>query len=154
LSSTITGYYNATGLKNAPALSMANMTGLVSAGMPVAQITRTTVFNDQAPVAADDGIYTILNPATAIHLTRFSCGVTGTTSVVTNLVSGGNSLIADMTATAGTVNQVAVTTWVSGSCGGSTGSCPIAAHTPVTWHIGTISGTPTNLACSVDYTVD
>jgi uncharacterized protein YbjT (DUF2867 family) len=24
----------------------------------------------------------------------------------------------------------------------------------VTWHIGTISGTPTNLACAVDYTVD
>jgi len=117
--------------------------------------SRTTVFNDPAPVAGDDAIYTILNPVTAVHLTRVSCGVTGTTSVVMNLVSGGNSLIADMTATAGTVNQVVVTTWANGSsqCGG-TSSCAIAAHTPVTLHIGTITGTPTNLACAVDYTVD
>lgn len=97
----------------------------------------------------------MLDPATAIHLTRFSCGVTGSTSVITNLVSGGNSLIADMTATAGTVNQGVVTTWANGSgqCGG-TASCAVAAHAPVTLHIGAITGTPTNLAYAIDFTVD
>ena len=123
--------------------------------LPTAQQTRTAVFNDPAPVTGDDLIYAVLDPATAVHLTRIACGVTGTTSVVVNLVSASNSLIADMTATAGTVNQVVVTTWANGSaqCGG-TGSCAVPAHTPVVLHIGTISGTPTNLACALDYTVD
>ena len=127
---------------------------IASGDLPTAQTTRTVVVTDITPVIGDDLLITVLDPATAIQLTRFSCGVGGSTSVITNLVSGGNSLISDMTATAGTVNQVVVTTWVSGSCSSQTTYCPIAAHTPVTLHIGTISGTPTSLNCAVDYTVN
>jgi hypothetical protein len=110
---------------------------------------------DIGPVTGDDGLIVVLDPATAVTLTRFSCGVTGTTSVITNLVKGGASLIADMTATAGDVNTVIVTTWANGSsqCGG-TSSCAVAAHTPVTLHIGTISGTPTSVSCALDYMVN
>ena len=147
---------DSTGTQNLTQPAFTDISGqATTAQMPTAIDTQTVVFNDIAPASSDDGIITVLNPATAVHLTRFSCGVTGTTSVVTNLVSGGNSLIADMTATAGTVNQVIVTTWANGSsqCGG-TSSCAVAAHTPVTWHIGAISGTPTNLACALDYTID
>jgi hypothetical protein len=126
----------------------------VTADLPSAQTTRTVTVTDVAPVTGDDLLIVVLDPATAVQLTRFSCGVTGTTSVITNLVSGGNSLIADMTATAGTVNQVVVTTWVSGSCSSQTTYCPVAAHTPVTLHIGTISGTPTSVSCALDYTVN
>ena len=118
-------------------------------------ITKQMVFNDQAPVIDDDGLFTILNPASAIHITRVSCGVTGTTSVVMNLVKGTYSLISDLTATAGDLNTVSTTAFANGSaqCGG-TASCAVAAHTPVTLHVGTIVGTPTNLACAVDYVVD
>jgi hypothetical protein len=132
------------------------VTGLLPTGnIATAQVTRTATVSDLAPVAGDDGLILALNPATAIHLTRISCGVQGTTSVVVNLVKGGASLIADMTATAGDANTVVVTTWANGSsqCGG-TSNCAVAAHTPVTMHIGTISGTPTALNCSIDYTVD
>jgi hypothetical protein len=117
--------------------------------------TRSVVFNLAAPVAADDAIYTILNPVSAVKLTRLSCGVTGTTSVVVNLEASGASLISDETVTAGDVNHHTVTTWANGSsqCGG-TSSCAVAAHTPVTLHVGAISGTPTNLACSIEYTTD
>jgi hypothetical protein len=110
---------------------------------------------DVGPVTADDGLIVVLDPATAVHLTRISCGVTGTTSVIINLVKATVSLIADMTSTAGDVNTVVVTTWANGSsqCGGTT-SCAVAAHTPVTLHIGTISGTPTSVSCSLDYTID
>jgi hypothetical protein len=129
-------------------------TSLATSYLPTAQVTRTVVVTDVTPVIGDDLLITVLDSATAIQLTRFSCGVTGSTSVITNLVSGGNSLISDMTATAGTVNQVVVTSWVSGSCSSQTTYCPVAAHTPVTLHIGTISGTPTSLNCAVDYTVN
>jgi hypothetical protein len=117
--------------------------------------TRTVNITDLAPAAGDDGLILALNPASAIHLTRFSCGVEGTTSVVVNLVKGGTSLIADMTATSGDVNTVAVSTWANGSsqCGG-TSTCAVATHVPVTMHIGAISGTPTAVNCSLDYTVD
>ena len=173
-STSVSGAYSSTSLKNAPALSAANMSSITptsainlasggaggvtgvlpTANIAVAQTTRTVTVSDIAPATGDDLLIVVLDPATAAQLTRFSCGVTGTTSVITNLVSGGNSLIADMTATAGTVNQVVVTTWVSGSCSSQTTYCPVAAHTPVTLHIGTISGTPTSLSCALDYTVN
>jgi hypothetical protein len=123
--------------------------------MPTAHITRTIALSDLAPVAADDGLILVIDPATAIHLTRFACGVQGTTGVVANLVKSSTSLLADQTCTAGTVEQVNTTTWANGSsqCGG-TSSCAIAAHTPVTLHVGTVSGSPTALQVSVDYTVD
>jgi hypothetical protein len=145
------GYVKRTGANP----SVESVGAIASADVPVAIDTRTVAFTDIAPVAGDDGLITILDSATAIHLTRVSCGVGGTTSVVVNLVKGGASLIADMTATAGDANTVIATTWANGSsqCGG-TSSCAVAAHAPVTVHIGTISGTPTALSCAVDYTVD
>jgi hypothetical protein len=150
---------NATGL---PAAAMPALTGDVtsSAGAVATTIraalgTRTACATDIAPVTGDDGLMVLLNPATAIHITRFSGGVTGTTSVVANLVKGSASLIADSTLTAGDANQVVVTTFANGSaqCGG-TSSCAVAAHAPVTVHIGTITGTPTSVSVCVDYTVD
>ena len=133
-----------------------NGSGLVPvANLPAAIDTRTVTVTDVGPVTADDGLSVVLDSATAVHLTRISCGVTGTTSVIINLVKATVSLIADMTATAGDVNTVVQTTWANGSsqCGGTT-SCAVAAHTPVTLHIGTISGTPTSVSCSLDYTID
>lgn len=123
--------------------------------LAAAQNTRTSCATDLAPVTGDDGLITLLNPATAVHLTRFSCGVTGTTSVIGNLVKAAASLVADQTCTAGDANQVNTTTFANGSgqCGGTT-SCAVAAHAPVTIHIGTISGTPTGVTVCVDYTVD
>jgi hypothetical protein len=108
-------------------------------------------FTDIGPVTADDGKILIFNPDRAVTLTRISCGVLGSTSVIINLVAGGNSLIADTTCTAGDANHVVVTTWANGSgqCGG-TSSCVIAAHTPITLHIGTISGTPDSLNGSLE----
>ena len=128
---------------------------IATADIPTPLDTRTVTVTDVGPVTGDDGLIVVLDPASAVTLTRFSCGVTGTTSVITNLVKGGASLIADMTATAGDVNTVVVTTWANGSsqCGG-TSSCAVAAHAPVTLHIGTISGTPTSVSCALDYTVN
>lgn len=122
---------------------------------PTGTNAQTVTFTDIAPIVGDDGIITILNPAQAIHLNRISCGVKGNTSAVVNLVKNGMSLISDMVATTGDANSVVVTTWANGSaqCGGID-SCAVAARTPVTVHIGTISGAPTALSCSVDYTVD
>ena len=110
---------------------------------------------DIAPVSGDDGLILVIDPVTPIHLTRISCGVQGTTSAVVNLVKAATSLIADATCTAGDANTVVVTTFANGSsqCGATT-SCAVPAHTPVTLHIGTVSGTPTALQVSVDYTVD
>jgi hypothetical protein len=61
----------------------------------------------------------------------------------------------DMTVTAGDINTVTTSTFLNGNsqCGGTT-SCAVAAHAPVTVHIGTNTGTATTLACSIDYTVD
>lgn len=118
-------------------------------------VTYTACLSDLTPVAADDGLIVLLNPAQAIHIVRFSCGVQGTTSVVANLVKASTSLLTDQTCTAGDVNTVNTTTFANGSsqCGG-TSSCAIAAHAPVTLHVGTISGSPTSLNACVDYTVD
>jgi hypothetical protein len=134
---------------------MSTITAVTVAQVPASIDTRTVTFTDPAPVAGDDGLIVVLNPATAVHLKRIACGVTGTTSVVVNLEKGGASLIADLTATAGDVNTVVVTTWANGSaqCGGTT-SCAVAAHTPVTVHIGAIIGTPTSLSCAIDFSVD
>jgi hypothetical protein len=118
------------------------------------QKTRTACATDIAPATGDDTLIVLLNAANAVHLTRFSCGVTGTTSVVANIDTGGTTaLLSDQTCTAGNVNTVTTSTFISSPCGG-TSSCALTAHTPVTIHIGTISGTPTSLAACVDYTVD
>lgn len=121
----------------------------------VTGVTLSVAFTDLAPVVGDDGLVLVINPSTPIHLTRISCGVQGSTSVVVNLVKAAVSLIADATCTAGDVNTVAVTTWANGSgqCGGTT-SCAIPARAPVILHIGTISGSPTALQGSLEYTVD
>ena len=132
-----------------------NMTALVTADFTTAVNSRSLTVTDLAPVTGDDNLITVIDPVTAVHLTRLSCGVTGTTSVVVNLVDASGSLVADTTCTAGTINQVVVTTWANGSsqCGG-TSNCAVGAHVPVTLHIGTISGTPTGLQVGIDYTVD
>jgi hypothetical protein len=120
-------------------------------------LTRTACATDLAPVTGDDLLITLLDPATAAHLIRFGCGVTGTTSVVANLVKATYSLMADQTCTAGDANAVTTSTFVNGSsqCGaGYASNCAVAAHAPVTIHVGTISGTPTGLTVCVDYTVD
>ncbi len=130
-----------------------NAGGLFVNGVSVG--AKTSCVTDIAPVVGDDNLITILNPSSAVHITRFSCGVTGTTSVIGNLTKSSLSLISDATCTAGTANQVVVTTFANGSsqCGG-TSSCAVAAHAPVTLHLGTISGTPTGFTVCVDYTVD
>ena len=129
---------------------------IATGDLPTAQVTRQVTFTDIAPVTGDDALIVLMDPPTAVHLTRFSCGVTGTTSVIVNLVKATLSLLgADMTATAGDVNTVITTTFLNtgSQCGGTT-SCAVAAHAPVTVHIGTISGTPTSVSCAADYTVD
>ena len=134
----------------------ATLAGTNGSGQIIASVYKGTIsISDLAPVAGDDGLILVIDPAIAIHLTRFACGVGGTTSVVANMVKGGNSLMADQTCTAGSVETVTTSTFVNGSsqCGG-TGSCAIAAHAPVTLHIGTVSGTPTSLQVAVEYTVD
>ena len=132
-----------------------SVSALVTQDMPTAQVTRTGAVTDVGPVTADDGLILVIDPPTAIHLTRFSCGVQGTTSVIANFVKATVALLADQTCTAGDANTVNTTTWANGSaqCGATT-SCAISAHAPVTLHIGTISGTPTALQVSFDYTVD
>jgi hypothetical protein len=137
--------------------------GLVpTANMQTSQVTRTATISDIYPSTNDDLLITVLDPATAVQLTRFSCGVTGLTNVVVNLISGGNSLISNLTATvaspSGDPNTVVTTTWANGSsqCG-STSYCAVAAHTSVVLHIASISGTPsatTSLNCALDYTVN
>jgi len=137
-------------------------TSLATSYLPTAQVTRTVTVSDIYPATSDDLLITLLDPATAIQLTRFSCGVTGLTNTVVNLVSGGNYLISNLTATAATPsgdpNTVITTTWANGSsqCG-STSYCAVAAHTSVVLHIVSISGTPsatTSLNCALDYTVN
>src|SRR5208337_3605752 len=91
------------------------------------QSTRTACATDIGVAAGDDGVIVVVNPATAIHLTRFSCGSLGGTSVASNLLesgAGGTSLLAAQTCTNGDVNTVNTTTWANGSsqCGGTT-SC-------------------------------
>ena len=120
--------------------------------------TRNLVFNLQSPAAGDDNIYAVFDPPVAVHLRRFACGVTGSSapSVVANLYeSGPLSLLADQTCGSGSVETVTTTTWANGSsqCG-ATSSCAVSAHTPIILHVGAISGTVSNLAISVEYTVD
>ena len=127
------------------------ITDKTAAGGAKTQISIT----DIAPVASDDGLILVVDPAQNIHLTRLACGVQGSTSVVVNMVKGGNSLVSDQTCTNGSVETVTTSTFANGSgqCGG-TSTCAIAAHAPVTLHIGTVSGSPTALQVSVEYTVD
>ena len=133
-------------------------TNLITVGtlnVGAAAATRTAKVTILAPVSGDDGLTLVLNEAVPVHLKRISCGVQGTTSVVVNLVKGGDSLIVDSTCTAGDANTVITTTWANGSgqCGG-TSDCAVAAHAPVTLHIGTVTDSPTALQLSVDYMVD
>jgi len=147
---------NGTQLLHDNASHVISSSALITQDIPTAHVTRTVVFTDIAPVVGDDGLITVLNPATAIHLTKVSCGQTGATSIVVNLVKATYSLLGtDMTVTAGDINTVTTSTFLNGNsqCGGTT-SCAVAAHAPVTVHIGTNTGTATTLACSIDCTVD
>lgn len=144
------------GSKGGSAPASVTLAGTNATGQIINSIYKATIaITDLAPVVGDDGLILVIDPAIAIHLTRFACGVQGTTSVITNMVKGGNSLIADQTCTAGSVETVTTSTFVNGSgqCGG-TGSCAVAAHAPVTLHIGTVSGTPTALQIAVEFSVD
>jgi len=116
--------------------------------------TYTLSVTDLAPVAGDDSLILVIDPPVNIHLTRFACGVTAGTSVVANLLNGATSLLADKTCTVGNVETVTTTTWANGSsqCGGTT-SCAISAHTPITLHVGTVTGAVTTLNVAVEYTV-
>jgi hypothetical protein len=123
---------------------------------------RSISITDMAPVAADSGLILVVNPAMAIHLTRVYCSVQGSSNVVVNLDkraeetigtdSGTHLLGSDLTASTSGANT---STFANGSsqCGG-TGSCAVAAHAPVVMTFTSVSGTPTALNCSVDYTVD
>jgi hypothetical protein len=130
-----------------------SVSALVTQDIPTAQVTRTVSFSDLAPASGDDGLILLLNPATAIHITRVSCGVTGTSTVI-NLVKATLSLVADMTCLTGDANTVTTATFVNtgSQCGGTT-SCAVAAHAPVTLHVGTVTAA-TGLFGSIDYTVD
>jgi len=122
--------------------------------------TRTVSVTDLAPVVGDSGLILVVNPATAIHLTRIFCAVQGTTNVVVNLDkraeatigtdSAAHLLGADLTAVSGGANA---STWSATPCGG-TSSCAVAAHAPVVMTFTSVSGTPTALNCSVNFTVD
>jgi hypothetical protein len=123
---------------------------------------RSVSITDMAPVAADSGLILVVNPSAAIHLTRVYCAVQGSANVVVNLDkraegnigadSGAHLLGTDLTAAASGGNT---STFANGSsqCGGAS-SCAVAAHTPVVMTFTSISGAPTALNCSVDYTVD
>jgi hypothetical protein len=155
---TAAGSLTAGGITNS-SINTAGVLHATSAGVEgTVTDTRNVVFDLQAPTSSDDSIYAIFDPPVAVHLRRFACGVTGssTPSVVANLYeSGPVSLLADQTCTYGSVETLITTTWANGSsqCGATT-SCAVAAHTPITLHVGTVSGTVTNLAISVEYTVD
>jgi hypothetical protein len=117
---------------------------------------------DLAPATSDSGLILVINPPTAIVLTRVFCAVQGSTNVVINLDkraegtigtdSGAHLLGSDLTAITGGANTSTFANG-SGQCGG-TSSCAIAAHAPVVLTITSMSGTPTALNCSIDYTVN
>ena len=133
-----------------------------TAGLPTSQVTRTAAVTDMAPAATDSGLILVINPPTAIAITRVFCAVQGSTNVVINLDkraestigtdSGAHLLGSDLTAVTGGANT---STFANGSsqCGG-TSSCAIAAHSPVVMTVTSVSGTPTVLNCSIDYTVN
>jgi len=135
---------------------------LTTAYLPTSAQTRTAAVTDLAPAAADSGLILVINPATAITLTRVYCAVQGSTNVVMNLDkrtegaigtdSGAHLLGSDLTAVSTGANTSTFANG-SGQCGG-TSSCAVAAHNPVVLTITSISGTPTALNCSVDYTVN
>jgi hypothetical protein len=130
--------------------------------LPAALITRTAAVTDLAPVVGDSGLFTVISPATAIHLTRIWCAIQGSTNVVVNLDkrteaaigtdTGNHLLSSDLTAVTGGANTSTFANG-AGQCGG-TGTCAIAAHAPVVAIFTSVSGTPNTLQCTVDYTVD
>jgi len=125
--------------------------------------TRTVSVTDLAPVAGDSGLILVIDPATAIHLTRVFCATRGTSATasvnldkrtegatgtdVAHLLGAGPTDLSVTTAGANT------TTWNAANCG-STSSCAIGAHAPVVLMITALANTPTALTCSVDFTVD
>jgi hypothetical protein len=134
----------------------------VIADLPTSAVTRTAFFTDLAPVVGDSGLILLINPATAIHLTRAFCAVQGSTNVVVNLdkrtegsigTDSGTHLLGSDLMTVSTGANTSTFANGSSQCGG-TSSCAIAAHAPVVVTFTSVSGTPTALSCSVDYTVD
>ena len=138
------------------------VTGLLPTGnIATAQVTRTISITDLAPVVGDSGLILIINPTTAIHLTRVFCAIQGSTNVVMNLdkrtegaigTDSGYHLIGDLTAVAGGANTATFVNTYS-QCGGTT-SCAVGTHIPVVMTFTSVSATPTALNCSIDYTVD
>jgi hypothetical protein len=141
-------------------LAHAALPTLATGDMTTAVNTRTVTVTLDSPVTGDSGHVIVLNPATAIHITRAFCSVYAATNVVVNLDkraegtyatdSGAHLLGSDLTAVTGGANT---STFSNTPCGG-TSSCAVAAHTPVVLTITSVSGTPASLGCSVDYTVD
>jgi hypothetical protein len=137
-------------------------TSLTTSYLPTAQVTRSAPVTDLSPVTGDSGLILVIDPPTAITLTRVYCASNGGTNAVINLdkrtegsigTDSGNHLLgSDLTA----VNSGATTTTFAngGSQCGGTSSCAISAHAPVVLTITSISGTPNALNCSVDYTVN
>jgi hypothetical protein len=153
---------DASNMTNIPVAAAKAGSLLPMANLPVNIDTRSFAVSDLAPVAGDSGLFTVLYPATAIHLTRLWCSVQGATNVVLNLdkrteaaigTDTGNHLLgSDLTAVTGGANTATFANG-AGQCGG-TGSCAIAAHAPVVATFTSVSGTPTSLQCGGDYTVD
>jgi hypothetical protein len=135
---------------------------LTTTFLPTSAQTRTAAVTDLAPTTSDSGLILVINPATAITLTRVYCAVQGSTNVAMNLDkrsegaigtdSGAHLLGSDLTAVSTGANT-SIFANGSSQCGG-TSSCAVAAHNPVVLTITSISGAPTALECSVDYTVN
>jgi hypothetical protein len=132
---------------------------IATSDIPTAHVTRTLAITNIAPVAGDSGMLLLINPPTAIHLTRVFCTLQGATNVVLNLDKRTEAAIATPVASLLAADLIAVSggattsTFSNTRCNGTT-SCAIAAHAPVVMTFTSVSGTPTALNCSVDYTVD
>src|SRR5579862_2676270 len=59
--------------------------GINIAGATASGLSRQVTVTDLAPVVGDSGLIAVINPVTAIHLTRIWCAVQGSTNVVVNL---------------------------------------------------------------------
>jgi hypothetical protein len=111
------------------------------------------VFNDIGPTTGDSGLITVLDPPVPIHITGFSCGVSGSTSATVNLSNGTYSLLgSNQTCTTGNANTVSTSTFLntSSQCGATT-SCAIPANTPISISVTSVSGSPSGLSGAITY---
>jgi hypothetical protein len=119
-------------------------------------------FTDPMPQVSDAALpILMINSGQAIHLRRVYCAAPGdiNSAIALNLDmrtestittdSGHHLLGVDLPA----VPSGAATTAFSASpCGGTT-NCAVPAHHPVVLTLTTLTGVPTALNCSIDYTV-